>query len=131
MIDGLVLQERYRLALLICLHIVACCVSLVCVTGYGNMFSFAPPKFHLFFDTDRLPIAVATVAAFAIVSIAFVLAPFSFGYFTGFYFYTMILGYLWLNTFSDFELRSPARGSFSGSFHVRVPAARSLCIIAF
>jgi hypothetical protein len=118
MIDGLVLQERYRLALLICLHIVACCVSLVFVTGYGNMFSFAPPRFHLFFDTARLPIAVAAVAAFAIVSIAFVLAPFSFGYFTGFYFYTMILGYLWLNTFSDLNYDHRLAG---------VSAAASMC----
>ena len=43
------------------------------------------------------------VAGFAVVSSLFVAARFSFGYFTGFYFYTMILGYLWLNCFTDLD----------------------------
>jgi hypothetical protein len=46
-------------------------------------------------------IAVIVVASFALVSWVFVKAPFSFGYFVAFYFYTMILGYLWINSFSD------------------------------
>ena len=41
--------------------------------------------------------AIAIVAAFAAVSYWFVCTPFSFGYFLGFYFYTMVMGYLWLN----------------------------------
>ena len=41
------------------------------------------------------------VAAFALVSGLFVVARFTFGYFVGFYFYAMILGYLWINCFSD------------------------------
>ena len=45
--------------------------------------------------------ALAAVAAFALVSVAFCYASFSFGYVVGFYFYTMISGYLWLNCFTD------------------------------
>jgi hypothetical protein len=41
------------------------------------------------------------VAAFAVVALLFTIARFSFGYFVGFYFYTMVLGYLWLSSFTD------------------------------
>ena len=41
------------------------------------------------------------VAAFSLVSLLFLFAEFSFGYFLGFYLYTMVLGYLWINCFSD------------------------------
>src|SRR5436190_9942783 len=98
---GLLAQERNRLAFLMCFHIVVCCISLVLVTRSGNLFGFSPPTFHVFFDLARLHVAVAVIAAFALVSSAFVVARFSFGYFAGFYFYTMILGYLWLNVFTD------------------------------
>jgi hypothetical protein len=57
--------------------------------------------FHVFFDTARWYVAVAAVTAFALVSSVFIFARFSFGYLVGFYFYTMILGYLWLNPFTD------------------------------
>jgi hypothetical protein len=50
-----------------------------------------------------LPAAVLIIASFALLSIAFVRADFSFGYFIGFYFYTMVAGYLWLNCFSEFH----------------------------
>ncbi len=59
--------------------------------------------FHVFFDTTRWYAAVAAVAAFALVSSVFIFARFTFGYLVGFYFYTMILGYLWLNPFSDLQ----------------------------
>ncbi|MES2192821.1 MAG: hypothetical protein V4517_00275 [Pseudomonadota bacterium] len=86
--------QRLRLATLILFHTVVCCVSLVYVAQYEFMF-------HIFYDPARLGVAVAVVAAFAAVSYLFVIADFSFGYFLGFYFYTMVLGYLWLNCFSD------------------------------
>jgi hypothetical protein len=57
--------------------------------------------FHIFYDPARLAGAITVVAAFALVSYLFIIADFSFGYFLGFYFYTMVLGYLWLNCFSD------------------------------
>ena len=87
-------SQRLRLAILILFHTVVCCVSLVYVAQYEFMF-------HIFYDPARLATAVAVVAAFALVSYLFIIADFSFGYFLGFYFYTMVLGYLWLNVFSD------------------------------
>src|SRR4051794_37353707 len=103
MANGLPGRGRNRLALLICFHILVCCVSLLLVTRSGNLFGFSPPTFHVFFDLARIHIAVAVVVAFALVLPVFVVARFSFGYFAGFYFYTMILGYLWLNVFSDLD----------------------------
>jgi hypothetical protein len=88
--------EHPRLTFLIFFHVVLCCVSLVYVSQYHD-------AFHIFYDPARLYVAVALVAAFAVVSYLFVLADFSFGYFIGFYFYTMVLGYLWLNCFSDLD----------------------------
>src|SRR5882724_6824513 len=81
------------LTLLICFHIVICCVSL----------RLAYPDYriyHILYDASRLPYAVTAVTAFALISPLFAYARFSFGYFVGFYFYTMVLGYLWLNCFS-------------------------------
>ncbi|MFB9265868.1 hypothetical protein ACFFWD_22380 [Bradyrhizobium erythrophlei] len=100
---------RARLALLIGLHIAVCCVSLVVVARYdyllgtspGGAFTFYPPALHIFFDPSRLPIVIAAIAAFGLVASLFVKARFSFGYFAGFYFYTMVLGFVWLNFFSD------------------------------
>jgi hypothetical protein len=91
------------LACLIGVHIITCCVSLVCVSAfqYPNVFSAA--GFHIFYDAARLPGAIAVIAAFALVSVVFVFARFSIGYFIGFYFYTMVLGYLWINFFSDLD----------------------------
>jgi hypothetical protein len=90
------LREHPGTTLLIFLHIVMCCVSMVYVTQHFD-------TYHLFYDPNRLPVAIATAGAFALVSFLFVFADFSFGYFVGFYFYTMVLGYLWLTYFSDFE----------------------------
>jgi hypothetical protein len=87
-------RERVGLTFLIGLHIIVCCVSLAYVSQYHD-------AFHIFYDPARLNEALVVVAAFAFVSYLFVLADFSFGYFVGFYFYTMVLGYLWLNCFSD------------------------------
>lgn len=101
MADGQQLRARVRLALLICAHIVICCVSLVQVAHYRVPIAFDPTTFHIFYDSARLHIAVTVVAAFALVALFFVFADFSFGYLVGFYFYTMILSYLWLNCFTD------------------------------
>ncbi len=94
-------SKRFRLALLLCFHIVICCVSLVHVAQYRFPVAFDPTTFHVFFDPARVHVAIFVVAAFALVASLFVFARFSFGYFVGFYFYTMILGYLWLSCFSD------------------------------
>jgi hypothetical protein len=97
------LQPRNHpgLAFLICFQIIICCVSLVYVSNYTNPSGFVPPTFHIFYDPAQLSAAVIVIAVFALVASLFVLADFSFGYLTGFFFFTMILGYLWLNCFTD------------------------------
>jgi hypothetical protein len=89
-------SERLRLAFLICLHIALCCVSLVYVSEIRT-------GFHILYDPSLLYGAIAAVIAFAAVAWLFTFADFSFGYLVGFYLYTMVLGYLWLNCFSDFD----------------------------
>ena len=89
-------SERLRLAFLICLHIALSCVSLVYVSEIRT-------GFHILYDPSRLYGAIAVAIAFAVVAGLFTFADFSFGYFVGFYLYTMVLGYLWLNCFSDFD----------------------------
>ena len=47
--------------------------------------------------------AIVAVLAFSTVSLLFVFARFSFGYFIGFSLFTMVLGFIWLNSFSKFN----------------------------
>jgi hypothetical protein len=100
-------REHFGLGALIGVHIVACCISLVAVAYHRifddlelDKFDLKPDKFHIYFDPSRWYVAVAAVAVFAVVALLFIRARFSFGYFVGFYFFTMVLGYLWLNCFS-------------------------------
>jgi hypothetical protein len=90
-------RPRFELIPLLGLHIVACCVSLVLVAEFYERLHIVP------FDEARLYASLLNAALFAIVSIVFVFSQFSFGYFLGFYFYTMILGYLWLVESSTFH----------------------------
>ena len=50
------------------------------------------------------------MAGFSLVASAFAFARFSFGYFVGFYFYTMVLGYLWLGRFTDLQYNGALAG---------------------
>ncbi|WP_407179461.1 hypothetical protein [Bradyrhizobium sp. STM 3562] len=98
------LSERAALVLLIAVHIVLCCVSLVYLSrNYSG--------YHIYFDPALRSGAIAVVAAFSILSLLFVRFPFSFGYLVGFYFYTMVTGYLWLNCFSDFNYNHSLSGA--------------------
>jgi hypothetical protein len=90
-------HARARLAFLLLLHIVVCCLSLIYVADF-----YAGLKIVMF-DETRAYAAALNIALFAIVSALFTFSRFSFGYFLGFYFYTMILGYLWLVQFSKFQ----------------------------
>ena len=45
---------------------------------------------------------MAVIASFSVAAVLFLFAEFSFGYYIGFYFYMMVVGYLWLNCFSEF-----------------------------
>jgi hypothetical protein len=94
-------QQRIGLAVLICAHIVICCISLVYVAGSSFPNAFNPAGFHIFYNPAQLPIAILAVGTFAIVSSLFLFARFSPGYFIGFYLYTMVLSYLWLNCFTN------------------------------
>jgi hypothetical protein len=116
--------ERIRIAFLMGLHTVICCVSLVYVADATFQVSVDPAPFHIFYDPARLHTAIAVVAAFAVLSVAFCFARFSFGYAVGFYFYTMISGYLWLNCFSDlnYDHRSSALSAIASAATFLVPA---------
>jgi hypothetical protein len=68
------------------------------------------------FDARQLYQAAVGVAALSLISILFTAADFSFGYFVGFYLYTMILGFTWLSFFSTFNYdQSLARLSAAAS----------------
>jgi hypothetical protein len=88
------IRSQLGLLILICFYAVVCCVSLVKVAEYQS---------YILYDGDRRYDAIIVVAAFSAVSLLFVLARFSFGYFVGFYFYTMIFGFLWLGRFTKFH----------------------------
>ena len=89
-------KEHLGPTLLVCVHIAIVCLSLT----YASQFYYT---FHLVYDPDRLFVALLIIAAFAVVAPLFAIADFSFGYFVGFYFYTMVAGYLWLICLSDFD----------------------------
>jgi hypothetical protein len=89
-------EEHFRLIILNCVHIAICCISLICVAMIYS-------EFYIFYRPKELLGAVVVILPFALVSLLFAFARISFGYFVGFYLYTMILGYLWLNHFSEFS----------------------------
>jgi hypothetical protein len=97
------LEKPAGLACLVGFHLVIICVSLVLIAQFSLPGYFKPPAFHIFFDPARLPGAIAVIAAFALLSLLFAFARFSVGYFIGFYLYSMIAGYLWINWFSDLD----------------------------
>lgn len=100
-IAGLV-ETPGAIGVLICLYIVTVGFSLRAVTTFSSNY-FSAAAFHIFYDPARLPVAAAVVAAYGLVGVIFLVARFSFGYLVGFYLYSMILGYLWINCFSDFN----------------------------
>src|SRR5205823_5982666 len=99
--DRLPTRTQFVLTSLIFVHIVICCVSLIRIADYKYPVAFDPTTFHVFFDTARMKFAILSVAALACAAPLFAYARFSFGYFVGFYLYSMILSYLWLNCFSN------------------------------
>ena len=87
-------HARLKLALVLLAYAAACCVSMLCVIHYYDyMRAFA-------FDRAQLIPALLTVVPVVVVSLLFVFSRFSFGYYIGFCFYTIILGYIWLSKFS-------------------------------
>jgi hypothetical protein len=101
--DGLHVWRRISLVLLICFFILVCCVSLRLSYPFYR-------EAYIIYDETRLYYAIAAVAAFASISPLFAFGRFSFGYFVGFYSFTMVAGYLWLNSFSQFQYNHVAAG---------------------
>ncbi|WGR73883.1 MULTISPECIES: hypothetical protein [unclassified Bradyrhizobium] len=83
---------------LIYLHVAACFVSMAYVVQY-----YAPLMRLTPTNSDRLLLAALNIAPFALLSILFAVCRFSFGYLVGFYFFTMLMGYLWLLPLSTFS----------------------------
>src|SRR3954454_9137724 len=79
---------------------------------------------YIFFDASRWSIGLGVVAAFGAVSVVFVFARFSYGYFVGFYFYTMILGFLWLSCFTrlHYEFKLAALSAATSAVVFLLPA---------
>lgn len=88
------ISPRLGLSVLIAVLTIMCCISLVVVADYQT---------YLVYDSNRLGYAVTAAAAFYLVSLLFVFARFSFGYFIGLHFYAMVLGFIWLSSFSKFH----------------------------
>ncbi|MBI5261278.1 MAG: hypothetical protein HY852_05600 [Bradyrhizobium sp.] len=86
--------ESFRLALLVLSHVGLCCISLICV-------ALIYPHYHFVFYPQQLLVATAMVLPMAALSLLFATAPFTFGYSVSFSLYTMLLGYVWLNVFSE------------------------------
>src|ERR1043166_941838 len=88
---------RLGLACLICFHCIICCASLIYISSFRFPDYFTAATFHIFYDPARFHLAAVVTGLFGIMALLFVYARFSFGYFTGFYLYSMMLSYLWLN----------------------------------
>jgi len=86
--------SRFSLYALICIHIVICCTSLIQVAHWQSYMLYEPAWIHY---------AIAGVLAFSTVSLFFIFGRFSFGYFVGFSLFSMVLGFIWLNSFSKFN----------------------------
>jgi hypothetical protein len=88
------IQSNLALLILIGLHTVVCCISLIKVSER---------QLYILYDEDLLIYAICMASAFSSLSLLFVVARFSFGYFAGFYFYTLILGFLWIDVFTKYN----------------------------
>jgi hypothetical protein len=108
LIDGA--EKPLALTFMICFYNAICCVSLIYVSRFKYPGFFNAEAFHIFYDQTRLLNTVTVIAAFTIVSFLFSFARFSFGYMVGFYLYTMLVGYLWLNCFSDLNYDHQSAG---------------------
>ena len=87
-------QTQVGLALLLFFQIFISCVSLIYVAQIST------DQQLVLFDRSLVFNAILNTATFSLVSLLFMSSQFSFGYFVGFYFFTMILGYLWILGFS-------------------------------
>jgi hypothetical protein len=89
------ISDRVAVALLILVYLAICCVS---ADYSAQIFQ----SYRLTSDPASFFRAGLTIAMFAPVLLLFTFARFSFGYFIGFYFFSMIAGYLWISFFSNY-----------------------------
>jgi hypothetical protein len=111
------ISERSGLALLVLSYLVICCLSSIYVTQFF-------PTYRMAYDPARLFEASVAVAAFAPVLLLFAFARFSFGYFVGFYFSSMFIGYLWITFFSDYvyDRRTASLSAIASAVAFLLPA---------
>jgi hypothetical protein len=109
---------RAQLFALLCIYFGICCLSFIYVTKYYSGYDFFA------FDEPGLYPAILATAPLAVFSLLFSLGRFSFGYLLGFYFYTMILGYLWLAEFSrlNYDHRLAGVSAFLSAIAFIVPS---------
>jgi hypothetical protein len=111
--------RRNRLILMLLVaHVAACCLSMFYVIHYYDYM-------RLFvFEWTRLAPALLTIGPVAVLSVLFVFSRFSFGYYIGFYFFTIILGYAWLAKFSllDYDHSLGTLSAFASLVALLIPA---------
>jgi hypothetical protein len=95
------IRANSTLLALLLLHAALCCISLIEVSRYQ---SYIP------YNKDGLFAAIVVAAALSLISLLFTVVRFSFGYFIGFYFYTMILGFLWIENFTIYPYQHVLAG---------------------
>ncbi|WP_213770042.1 hypothetical protein [Bradyrhizobium sp. dw_78] len=95
------IRANLNLIALLLLHTVVCCVSLAEVSRYQ---SYIP------YNNSGLFTAAIIAVALSSISLLFAAARFSFGYFVGFYFYTLILGFLWIENFTIYPYKHVLAG---------------------
>ena len=81
---------------LILVHIAIVCGSLVVV---AERF----PHFHFGFGADRIWPAISSVLLASLIAPIFAVARFSFGYFAGFFLYTVVVGFTWISHFTQLQ----------------------------
>lgn len=138
------IQANFTLLALLLLHTVVCCLSLAEVSRYQ---SYIP------FNKNGLFAAVVIAAVLSSISLLFAVVRFSFGYLISFYFYTMILGFLWIENFTIYPyehvlagisaaaslllfllpallINRPLRRNFEISFRMLEYVLRSILVLA-
>lgn len=102
------MTSSYELSARQLLVLTLACCAISCVSLYFAALIY--PEFHIAYHSRALLGAVLAVCAFAGISPLFAIARFNFGYLVGFFFYIMILGYTWLNFFSDLDYNHALAG---------------------
>jgi hypothetical protein len=93
------------------------------ILSYCLSFVYVAQFYHGFLkimDGVDLVTPALNVTPLALISILFTLSRFSFGYFLGFYLYTIVLGFLWLTPYSTFAYD-----------HVTAAVSAFACALAF